>query len=73
VYIFLFFRHEDGFLEEMRLLLDEIVFQQQYTYISKCLDNASEFDNIQKNDCPRTNLSNIVQLVRNVNQLIILT
>ncbi|PNF15837.1 hypothetical protein B7P43_G09894 [Cryptotermes secundus] len=59
-----FKKHEDGFLEEMRLLLDEIVYQQQHTYIKKCLNNASEFDNIEKNDCPRTNLSNIVQLMQ---------
>lgn len=57
----------------MRLLLDEIVYQQQHIYIKKCLNNASEFDNIEKNDCPRTNLSNIVQLVRNINPLITVT
>lgn len=57
----------------MRLLLDEIVLQEQHAYISKCLNNESEFKNIQKNDCPRTNLSDIVQLVRNINPLITLT
>jgi hypothetical protein len=69
----LFSRHEDSFIKEMRLLLDEIVLQEQHAYISKCLNNESEFKNIQKNDCPRTNLSDIVQLVRNINPLITLT
>jgi hypothetical protein len=74
VNIFLFSRHDGGFLEEMRLLLDEIAFQQQqHTYINKCLNNASEFSNIENNDCPRTNLSNVVQSVRNTDQLITFT
>jgi hypothetical protein len=64
------FRREDGFVDEMRLLLDEIAFQEQLTLIHKCLDNTLKFNYIQKSDCPRTDLSNVIQSVRNINSLI---
>lgn len=57
------FRHEDGFVEEMRRLFDEIAFQEHLTLIHKCLDNTSKLNFIEKSDCPRTNLFDVVQSV----------
>ncbi|XP_021933418.1 sodium channel protein Nach-like isoform X2 [Zootermopsis nevadensis] len=59
-----FKKHEDGFVEEMRRLFDEIAFQEHLTLIHKCLDNTSKLNFIEKSDCPRTNLFDVVQSVR---------